>query len=92
MDQRDPHPLWRYLPAAQQTPGHRRRLQRPRFWAWMQHRRQRISLLLTLYIVLWMLPLLWGQVLISLFALLPLLLVPPLGWLVYWLVWKDFHG
>ena len=92
MDQRDPHPLWRYLPADQQTPGHRRRLQLQRCWAWMQNRRQRISLLLMLYIVLWMLPLLWGQVLISLFALLPLLLVPPLGWLVYWLVWKDFHG
>ena len=92
MDPLDPHPLWRYLPADQQTPNHRRRLQRQRLWAWMQNRRQRISLLLTLYIVLWMLPLLWGQVLISLFALLPLLLVPPLGWLVYWLVWKDFHG
>lgn len=92
MDQLDPHPLWRYLPADQRTPGHRRRLQRQRLWAWMQNRRQRISLLLTLYVVLWMLPLLWGQVLISLFALLPLLLVPPLGWLVYWLVWKDFHG
>ena len=92
MDQLDPHPLWRYLPADKQTPGHRRRLQRQRLWAWMQNRRQRISLLLTLYVVLWMLPLLWGQVLISLFALLPLLLVPPLGWLVYWLVWKDFHG
>ena len=92
MDQRDPHPLWRYLPADQRTPGNRRRLQRQRLWAWMQDRRQRISLLLMLYIFLWMLPLLWGQVLISLFALLPLLLVPPLGWLVYWLVWKDFHG
>ena len=92
MDQLDPHPLWKYRPADQQTPGHRRRLQRQRLWAWMQNRRQRISLLLTLYVVLWMLPLLWGQVLISLFALLPLLLVPPLGWLVYWLVWKDFHG
>jgi len=92
MDQIDPHPLWKYLPAEQQTPGHRRRLQRQRIWAWMQERRQRISLLLTIYIVLWMLPLFWGQVLISLFALLPLLLVPPLGWLVYWLVWKDFHG
>ena len=92
MDQIDPHPLWRYRAADQQTPGHRRRLQRQRLWAWMQNRRQRISLLLTLYIVLWMLPLLWGQVLISLFALLPLLLVPPLGWLVYWLVWTDFHG
>ena len=92
MDQRDPHPLWRYPSRRPTNPGHRRRLQRQRFWAWMQNRRQRISLLLTLYIVLWMLPLLWGQVLISLFALLPLLLVPPLGWLVYWLVWKDFHG
>ena len=34
----------------------------------MQERRQRIRLILTLYLVLWMLPLLWGQALISLFA------------------------
>ena len=88
----DPHPFWRYLPPDQRTPRHRRCLQRQRLWAWMQERRQRIRLVLTLYLVLWMLPLLWGQVLISLFAVLPLLLVPPVGWLVYWLVWKEFHG
>ena len=39
-----------------------------------------------------MIPLLVGQVLITSFALLPLLLVPPVGVLVYWLVWKEFHG
>ena len=43
------------------------------------------------YVLLWLIPLL-GQVLITSFALLPLLLVPPVGALAYWLVWKEFHG
>ena len=43
------------------------------------------------YLILWSLPLLFNQPIISLFALLPLLLVPPVGMLVYLLVWKEFH-
>ena len=37
-------------------------------------------------------PLLIGEALLTVFAVLPLLLVPPVGYLVYWLVWKEFHA
>ena len=45
-----------------------------------------------IYLVLWLIPLLFGQILITSFAVLPLLLVPPVGVLIYWLVWQEFHG
>ncbi|SBO44342.1 hypothetical protein [Cyanobium sp. NIES-981] len=28
---------------------------------------------------------------LALLTLLPLVLIPPLGYLVYWLTWQDFH-
>ena len=45
-----------------------------------------------LYVLVWLIPLLLQQPLITSFALLPLVLVPPVGWLIYWLVWQEFHG
>ena len=56
----------------------------------MQERRQRIRLVLTLYLVLWMLPCSGDRC--SLVCLLCYCLWCPVGWLVYWLVWKEFHG
>ena len=41
--------------------------------------------------MVWSMPLLVGQPVITVFALMPLLLVPPVGLMVYWLVWKEFH-
>ena len=88
----NPHPLWNYLPPERRTARHRRDLQRQRLLSWLRGRRQRIGLITTVYLLIWCLPLLWGQALITASALLPLLLVPPVGWLVYWLMWKEFHG
>ena len=88
----DPHPLWQLLPADQRSRRARVRLQAHRALAWMRRRRQRIAIAIAIYVLLWLIPLLVGQVLITSFALLPLLLVPPVGILVYWLVWKEFHG
>ena len=45
-----------------------------------------------LYLLIWSIPLLIGEALLTVFAVLPLLLVPPVGYLVYWLVWKEFHA
>ena len=92
MLQPDPHPLWNYLPAQQRSRRARLRLETHRAWAWMRRRCQRIAIAITTYVLLWLIPLLYGQALITSFALLPLLLVPPVGALVYWLVWKEFHG
>ena len=57
----------------------------------MGGRRQRVSLTVLIYLVIWSIPLLVGQPVITVFALMPLLLVPPVGLMVYWLVWKEFH-
>ena len=59
--------------------------------AWLGLRRSQIQLLLALYLIFCLLPLLLGLVTLTAFALLPLLLVPPVAVLIYWLVWKEFH-
>ena len=92
MLQPDPHPLWNYLPAQQRSRRARLSLEAKRTLAWMRRRRQRIGIAIATYVLLWLIPLLYGQALITSLALLPLLLVPPVGALVYWLVWKEFHG
>ena len=66
------------------------RMRRIRFW--LSQRRQSIRLILIVYVVVWSIPLLIGQFLMTVVALLPLVLVPPVGYLVYWLVWKEFHA
>ena len=63
-----------------------------RLWAWLKQSRQRIALVLILYVLIWSIPLLAGEPLLTVFAYLPLVLVPPVGCLVYWLVWKEFHA
>ena len=77
MLQPDPHPLWNYLPAQQRSVGSPDP-EAHRAWAWMCRRRQRTIAIAT-YVLLWLIPLLGGQVLITSFALLPLLLIPPVG-------------
>ena len=86
------HPWWQHLPEHQRTRQHLLRLQRRRLLAWLKRKPQRIGLTVIAYALLCSLPLLWGLPLISLVALLPLLLVPPVGVLVYWLVWQEFHA
>ena len=88
----DPHPLWQYLPEERRTRRARLQLQRQRCLAWLMRKRQLVGFFIGLYVVLWMIPLLFQQVLITALALMPLVLVPPVGLLVYWLVWEEFHG
>ena len=87
-----PHPLWPYLPAERRNKRALMALNMQRFRAWMRQRRQSIALTIALYLLLWLIPLAYNQLLITSFALLPLLLVPPVGVLIYWLVWHEFHG
>ena len=85
------HPFWQYRPVEDKTARARWSLQLRRGLAWMAGRRQRIGLVIGIYLVTWIIPAVLGQPLITLFALIPLVLVPPVGWLVYQLVWKEFH-
>ena len=87
----NPHPLWSYLPVERRTKRCLWNLRFRRIWAWLKGRNQRIIVFTIAYLITWSLPVLLGQALISFFALLPVLLVPPVGFLVYWLVWKEFH-
>ena len=86
------HPLWTYLPADQRNRRTMSRLRRQRLLAWLKQRRQRILLVLSLYVLIWSIPLLFGEPLMTVFAYLPLVLVPPVGYLVYWLVWTEFNA
>ena len=86
------HPLWTFLPEESRTPQALRRVRRRRLWAWLKQKRQRIALVVLLYLLIWSIPLLIGEALLTVFAILPLVLVPPVGYLVYWLVWQEFHA
>ena len=86
------HPLWDCLPRETRTPKTLLQLRRRRLWAWLKQKRQRIALVVLLYLLIWSIPLMIGEALLTVFAVLPLLLVPPVGYLVYWLVWKEFHA
>ena len=89
---KDQNPFWPYLPEERRTRREHLGLRMRRKMAQMQGRRERLILVTSIYVVIWLLPLLVGQPLITVFALLPLVLVPPVGILIYWLVWKEFHG
>ena len=86
------HPLWSHLPPERRGWRDKQTLRLRRLWAWLKQKRQRIGLVVILYLLIWSIPLLAGEPLLSAFAVLPLLLVPPVGYLVYWLVWKEFHA
>ena len=86
------HPLWDYMPSERRSRKALFQLRLRRLWAWLKRKRQRISLVLILYLLFWSIPLVMGEPVISIFAFLPLVLVPPVGYMVYWLVWKEFHA
>jgi hypothetical protein len=50
-----------------------------------------ITALFSAYAVICLSLLLSGMGAVALLAVLPLLLVPPIGALAYWLLWKEFH-
>jgi len=86
------YPLWHYLPPERRNRRERVAFHCRRLLARLQGRQERVVVVTGLYVLIWLIPLAFGQVLISVLALLPLLLVPPVGGLVYWLVWREFHG
>ena len=84
------HPWWAHIPASERS-RLRRRLLRLRLRTWVAGSRQRILLTTVGYLLLCLLPLLHGQWHLSVLAVLQLLLVPPVGYLVYLLAWHEFH-
>jgi len=88
---RSPHPWWHHLPPERRRRRDYVRLLSRRARAWLLQRRQLIVSALAFYLLLCLVPFLLGVPALALMALLPVLLVPPVGYLVYWLVWKEFH-
>jgi hypothetical protein len=87
-----PHPWWRHLPQERRGSQQRIRILARRLRAWLRQRRQLIALAVGFYLVLCGLLIPLGLPSLAFVALLPLVLVPPVGGLVYWLVWKEFHS
>lgn len=89
--QESPHPWWQHLPPEQRRRRHHLQLLSQRLFTWLKQRRQLIVASAVFYLILCLAPMLIGLHSLSLVALLPILLVPPVGYLIYWLVWKEFH-
>ena len=87
-----PHPWWQQLPPERRRRRLALQLQARRLRAWLAVRRQRIALTIAFYLLLCALPVGFGQPALGLVALLPLLLAPPVAYLIYWLVWLDYHA
>ena len=84
------HPWRSHLPPGQRA-SRALQLAGLRWRERLQRRRSRILLALIVYVALCLLPLRIGQPHLTLMALLPLLLVPPVGYLAYLLAWHEFH-
>ena len=79
-----------YLPPEQRRRRERQRLLR-RILMQLRQRRVLVGSCVGIYL-LWCLALLAGGMLFAFsLALLPILLLPPLGYLAWWLVWKEFN-
>ncbi len=50
-----------------------------------------VATLLGGYLLICLFLLLWGSATVGLLAVLPLLLPPPVAYLAYWLLWREFH-
>ncbi len=84
------HPWWQYIPEADRRTL-MKRVRRRQQLEWLGRRRHRLLAVLLLYILLCTLPLLMGALPLTLIAMLPLLLLPALGGLAWWLTWKEFN-
>ncbi len=85
-----PGAWWRYVP----EPDRPKRLQRwRRAWlvAQLQRRRVQIALLIVLNVLIALLPWWMGLHSLTVLALLPLVSVPLVGALAYWITWGEFH-
>lgn len=85
-----PGSWWRYVPE-------RERSQRLRQWRWLWLRGQlkrrsvQIALLLVVNILICLVPWWMGLQSLAVLALLPVVAVPLVGVLAYWITWQEFH-
>jgi len=58
---------------------------------WLRRRRSRIVLMALIYALICGVPVIIGGASLSLLAVLPMLLLPAVAGLTWWLTWKEFH-
>ena len=79
-----------YVPEQERREIERRRRFR-RVLTKLRERRMLISLCVGIYLLWCVALLLRGMVFAFSLSLLPILVLPPLGYLAWWLVWKEFN-
>lgn len=81
---------WKYIPDQERA---RRLRQWRKAWilAQFQRRPVKIILLVILNLLICSVPWWIGLQSLAVLALLPLVVVPAVGYLAYWLTWKEFH-
>jgi hypothetical protein len=84
------HPWWKHVPPASRA-RRRREIARVRIKALLLRRRVALFASLLFYAGLCLLPLGFGQPLLTVLALLPLLVVPPVIYMAYLIAWHEFH-
>jgi len=84
------HPWWHHIPVDKRS-AVLRAVGRRRLRELMSRRRSQIIALVLIYALLCSLPIIMAWPSLVVLALLPLLLLPALAGLAWWLIWKEFH-
>ena len=84
------HPWWHHIPANQRS-AVVRAVGRRRLRELLSRRRSQIIALVLIYALLCGLLLILAGASLLVLAVLPLLLLPALAGLTWWLTWKEFH-
>lgn len=84
------HPWWHHIPADQRS-AVVRAVGRRRLRVLLSRRRSQIIALVLIYALLCGLLLILAGASLVVLAVLPLLLLPALAGLTWWLTWKEFH-
>lgn len=84
------HPWWQYVGQERRSGVLLRRLA-GRLNQWITSQQGKLTLVLLLYLSIGLVLVIQGAGLMALLTGLPLLLLPPLAYLLYWLTWKEFH-
>ncbi|MDM7937830.1 MAG: hypothetical protein QUV06_10265 [Cyanobium sp. CZS 48M] len=79
-----------YVPAAQRRSVLRQRTYQ-RLKTKLFSRSVVVGILIATYLLFCLFMLVWGSASLGLLAVLPLLLPPPVAYLAYWLIWREFH-
>ena len=85
-DQLRDHPWWKHVPSTQRRSIPARQLKH-----WLRRRRSRIVLMALIYALICGVPVIIGGASLSLLAVLPMLLLPAVAGLTWWLTWKEFR-